>query len=178
MVHQGHFKLQKIQLRPKALRPIGADKLLKNRVLKMDDYVQYEEACEKIKVVNERLLDEFEGWLKASGLSRKVIKNHISNIDFYINEYLLYEDGTDAKDGVHGVAIFLGYWFIKKAMWASPSSIKGNATSLKKFYTYLLEKDLINKEDLNALKQSIKEGMPEWLATVQRYDDPSIEGVW
>ena len=144
----------------------------------MDDYEKYEEDCKKIRKDNESLLNEFEVWLKSSGLSKKTINNHVSNIDFYINEYLLYEDATEAKDGVHAVGMFLGYWFIKKAMWASQSSIKGNATSLKKFYTFLQEKGLIDKEDLTDLKQTIKEDMPEWLATLDRYDDPSVEDVW
>ena len=144
----------------------------------MDDYEKYEEDCKKIRKDNESLLNEFEVWLKSSGLSKKTINNHVSNIDFYINEYLLYEDATEAKDGVDAVGMFLGYWFIKKAMWASQSSIKGNATSLKKFYTFLQEKGLIDKEDLTDLKQTIKEDMPEWLATLDRYDDPSVEDVW
>ncbi|MBN4053147.1 recombinase [bacterium AH-315-L15] len=144
----------------------------------MGDYKKYEEDCKKIRKANERLLNEFEAWLKSSGLSEKTINNHVSNIDFYINEYLLYEDATEAKDGVQAVGMFLGYWFIRKAMWASQSSIKGNTTSLKKFYTFLQEKGLIDKEDLTDLKQTIKEDMPEWLATLERYDDPSIEDIW
>ncbi len=144
----------------------------------MDDYEKYEEDCNKIRKSNERQLNEFEAWLKSSGLSKKTINNHVSNIDFYINEYLLYEESTEAKDGLHAVGMFLGYWFIRKAMWASQSSIKGNATSLKKFYTFLQEKGLIDKEDLTDLKKTIKEDMPEWLATLERYDDPSIEDVW
>ena len=66
-------------------------------------------------------------------------------------------------------------------MWASAASIKSNATSLKKFYTYLYERGLVDKEDLDSLKETIKEEMPEWLATLGRYDDPSItdmEEVW
>jgi site-specific recombinase XerD len=144
----------------------------------MDDYEKYEKDCKKIRKVNESLLNEFGMWLKSSGLSEKTINNHLSNIDFYVNEYLLYEDATKSKDGVDDVDMFLGYWFIKKAMWASQSSIKGNATSLKKFYTFMHEKGLIDKEDLIDLKQTIKENMPEWLATLGRYDDPSIEDVW
>jgi site-specific recombinase XerD len=144
----------------------------------MDNYEKYEESCKKIRKANERLLNEFEVWLKSSGLSEKTTNNHVSNINFYINEYLLYEDATEAKDGVHAVGMFLGYWFIKKAMWASQASIKDNAASLKKFYTFLLDKGLIDKEDLIDLKQMIKEEMPEWLATLRRYDDPSIEDVW
>ena len=144
----------------------------------MDDYEKYEEDCEEIKKANERLLVEFEARLNSSGLSEKTINNHISNIDFYVNEYLLYEDATEAKDGASAVGMFLGYWFIKKAMWANRSTIKGNATSLKKFYTFMHEKRLIDKEDLSDLKEEIKEDMPEWLATLERYDDLSVEDVW
>lgn len=144
----------------------------------MSDYEKYEKDCEKIRIANEHYLNEFAAWLKSSGLSEKTIKNHVFNIDFYINEYLLYEDASEAKDGVCRVGMFLGYWFIKKVMWASKSSIKGNAASLKKFYTFLQEKGLIDKEDLAALKETIKEGLPEWLATLERYDDLSIEDVW
>jgi DNA phosphorothioation-dependent restriction protein DptG len=74
--------------------------------------------------------------------------------------------------------MFLGYWFIKKAMWASQSSIKSNATSLTKFYTFMHEKRLIDQEELINLKQTIKKDMPEWLATLRRYDDQSNDDAW
>ena len=144
----------------------------------MDDYQKYEIDCKKIRKTNVRLLNEFEVWMKSSGLSENTINNHLSSIDFYLNEYLLYEDATVAKDGIGSVGMFLGFWFIRKAMWASQSSIKGNATSLKKFYTFMHEKGLVDKEDLIDLKQTIKEEMPEWLATLRRFDDQSIEDVW
>ncbi len=144
----------------------------------MDDYEKYEEDCKKIRKVNEDLLNEFYAWLKASGLSEKTINNHCQNVEFYVNDYLLYEDAIEAKEGAGDVGMFLGYWFIRKTMWASKSSIKSHATSLKKFYTFMHEKGLIEKEELTGLKQRIKEEMPEWLATLQRYDDPSVEDVW
>ena len=40
------------------------------------------------------------------------------------------------------------------------------------------EQGLIEKQDLIDLKQTIKEDMPEWLATLDRYDNPSIEDIW
>ena len=144
----------------------------------MDDYEKYETDCKSIKEANILLLNKFESWLNSSDLSKKTVDNHLSNIDFYVNDYLLYEDATEAKDGVYAVAMFLGYWFIKKAMWANQSSIKSNATSLKKFYTFMYDKGLIDENDLADLKETIKEGMPEWLATLDRYDDPSVEDVW
>ncbi len=144
----------------------------------MDDFEKYEQECQRIRKANKRLLKEFEAWLKSSGLKGKTINNHVMNIDFYVNEFLLSEDATEARDGAGLVDLFLGYWFIKKAMWASQTSMRGNAASLKKFYTFMCEKELIEKEDLDDLKAVIKEEMPEWLETLARYDDPSVEDVW
>jgi len=110
----------------------------------------------------------------AKNLKDKTIQRHIDNIDFYINEFLLYEDAVEAKKGAGEVGMFLGYWFIRKAAWASAASIKSNAASLKKFYTFLNEIGRTKKDDLEYLKEKIKEEMPEWLATLKRYDDPSI----
>ncbi len=73
--------------------------------------------------------------------------------------------------------MYFGYWFIKKGMWASASSLKSNAASLKKFYSFLLEQGLITAEDLADLKETIKENMSEWQATLRRYDDPDIEDM-
>ena len=139
------------------------------------DYEQYERACHEIRRKNSELLEEFSGWLRQKGLSEKTIKRHSQNIDFYINEYLLYEEPTLPEEGTYRVGSFLGYWFIRKAMWASQSSIKENAASLKKFYQFMLERGRIEEDALEDLKEDIKEGLPEWLATLRRYDDPSIE---
>ena len=146
----------------------------------MNEFEQYEADCQRIRTTNKQLLIEFENWLKSAGLSDKTIRNHILNVDLYINDYLLYETPvSEAQEGVDSgeLNMFLGYWFIKKAMWASKSSIKANAASLKKFYTFLLEKGLIEKDDLQELKETIKYQMSEWLGTLARYDDPSIDDM-
>ena len=143
----------------------------------MDSYEQYEQDCERIREVNEKILDGFSKWLSDKGLSPKTISSHCNNVDFYINNFLLHEEATDATDGVYEIDLFLGFWFIKKAMWASKSSIKSNATSIRKFYEYMLEKGMIDEEDYNDLKGKIKNNMQEWLATMDRYDDPEIEDM-
>jgi len=38
----------------------------------------------------------------------------------------------------------------------------------------MYEKGLIDKDDLADLKETIKEGMPEWLETLAHYDDPDV----
>ena len=143
----------------------------------MDSYEQYEQDCAKIRKDNEVLLDDFSKWLADKGLSQKTIDKHCYNIDFYINEFLLYEEATDASEGIYEIDLFLGFWFIKKAMWASKSSIKSNATSIKKFYEFMLEKGYIDEEDYIELKEEIKNNMQEWLDTMDRYDDPEIEDM-
>jgi site-specific recombinase XerD len=140
----------------------------------LDDYEQYEIECERIRESNGKLLADFEDWLRESNLVDQTISKHVENIDFYINEYLLYEDAVEPQDGVSDVSMFLGYWFIRKAMWASASSIKSNAASLKKFYTFLHDRGAVSQDDLDSLKETIKEEMPEWLATLARYNDASI----
>ena len=146
-----------------------------------DPYEEYERKCRTIRQTNADLLKGFEEWLKEKGLSRKTIKKHVSNTDFYINECLCYDDPPQtAVEGVKGVNYFLSYWFIRKAMWAGPTSIRENAASLKKFYVYMTAIGQVQKDDYEELRAEIKEGLPEWIATVKRYDDPDvdIEDVW
>lgn len=141
----------------------------------MDSYEQYEKECKRIRKDNEEILTDFEKWLSDKRLSKKTINKHCSNVDFYINDFLLYEDAIEAADGIREIGMFLGYWFIRKAMWASKEAIKENSASLKKFYQFMLEGGKITKESFEDLKETIKEEMPVWLATMERYDDPDIE---
>jgi site-specific recombinase XerD len=141
------------------------------------DYKKYEKACKRIRKENKKLIFGFETWFSAKSLSQKTIEKHTSNVDFYINEFLLYEDAIEAIDSAIEIGSFLGYWFIKKALWASKSTIKENAASLKNFYQYLLEDGKVPEKAFSSMKESIKENMPEWLATVDRYDDPDIEDM-
>jgi len=147
----------------------------------VDEYHQYEEACRRIREENAKLLIDFGDWLKRKGLSEKTRCQHVANIDLYVNEFLLYEDATEAVEGPCHVGMFLGYWFIKKAMWSSESSIRSNAASLKKFYEFMHERGLVSEEALKEMREQIKEELPEWLATMRRYSDPSItdaENIW
>lgn len=140
-----------------------------------DDYAEYEKQCERIRRENAKLLEAFADWLTAKGLSEATVAKHRANMEFYLNEFLLYEDALKAEDGVCRIGMFLGYWFIRKAAWASRASIKSNAVSIQKFYTFMLGMGRVKQEDLDWLKTRTREEMPEWLATLARYDDPDID---
>jgi site-specific recombinase XerD len=135
------------------------------------DYETYEKERDAIREINELHLTGFEKWLRSSGLSKKTIEKHISNIDFYINEFLCYYDAEDVQQGCYRVGQFLGDWFIRKAMWASSSGIKSNAASFKKFYAYLLAVNVIEPRDYVILCETIKNELTDWLCAIQRYDE-------
>ena len=144
-------------------------------------YEAYERACEEIRQHNAGLLSDFQEWLVQKGLSEKTVTRHVQNIDFYLNGFLLYEDPQEAAPGVYDVSRFLGFWFIRKALWASEASIRSNAASLKKFYGFMQERGLVTEESVRQLHETIKEGLPDWLARMRRYDDPTItdpEEIW
>lgn len=140
----------------------------------MDDYKKYEADCERIRRENSEILKQFTIWLQDKQLSESTIKNHVNNIDFYANEFLLYEEAIEVKDGVSQIGMFLGYWFIRKAMWSSVNQIKSNSASLKKFYTFMCEKGYIKQEQLEDMNDIIKEEMPEWIEAMERYDEHGI----
>ena len=98
------------------------------------DYEDYEKACDSIRHENAALLGIFENYLVDKGLSQKTISRHVGNVDFYINDCLLYDDARTIEDGVAMVDDFLGYFFIRKCMWSTPGTIKSTAASIKKFY--------------------------------------------
>ena len=146
----------------------------------MDEYERYEAECEKRKEENHTFLIGFTRYLENKKISKKTVDKHINNINFYINDFLLYESPEKASDGVNQLNYFFGYWFIRKAMWASPASIKENITSLKHFYTYMNKIGQVTEEDILDMQEEIKESKDEWIETVIRYDDPDVdmEDIW
>lgn len=74
----------------------------------MDEYEVYEKECQEIRETNEELLELFEKDMMDKGLADKTINRHLSNVDFYINEYMLREDAMPMEDGVGMLDMFLG----------------------------------------------------------------------
>ncbi len=146
----------------------------------MDEFERYEAECKKRKEENHTFLTGFTRYLENKNLSKKTIDKHVRNVDFYINHYLLYESPQKASAGVSQLDHFLGFWFIRKAMWSSPSSIKENITSLKHFYAYMNKIGQVSDRALSNMLEEIKECKSEWVETVKKYDDPDcdIEDIW
>lgn len=139
------------------------------------DYSDYDQKCNEIRKKNESYLEEFEEELLNAGLKENTIKRHYRNIDFYINTYLLRQEPLEMTSGTEFFNIegFLGDFFIRKCMWSTPSSIKSNAASIKKFYKIMLQRGYIDKSDYTGLIDTIKYNMDSWLEDCESYNDPN-----
>lgn len=140
-------------------------------------YDEYEKKCEEIIARNAVYLDEFREDLEKAGLKDNTIRRHCSNVDLYINTYLLNEEPLEMMEGssAYGINDFLGYFFIRKCMWSTPASIKSTAASIKKFYQSMLVRGHIERADYEELILTIKEMSEEWMAACEAYNDPSAE---
>lgn len=125
-----------------------------------------------IQEKNHQYLEIFEEDLKTANLKQKTINNHLANVDFYINTYLLnYEPLEMAAGCGNEIQFFLGDFFIRKAIWSTPASIKSTAASIKKFYKSMMDHGHVDKESYSILCDDIKENMSEWQAECEAYND-------
>ncbi len=125
---------------------------------------------------NEDYLKMFEKSLEEKQLTAKTIRKHVSNIDFYLNDYLTYYDEIiKMKDGTQYTGSFLGDWFIRKAMWASKSSIKEMSSSLKKFYEYMSALGFVKISDYQEMCYEIKDNMDLYLENLEDYDNGTFD---
>ncbi|MCF7885820.1 MAG: recombinase [Candidatus Marinimicrobia bacterium] len=142
------------------------------------EYEEYLAKCKKIRKENNDLLNTFAELLKDKGLSKKTVEKHKSNLDFYINEFLLLIEPKQPEAGVSGFEVdhFLGYYLIKKCMWGGKHTIKDYCAGLKKFYKFMLDKNRIEDFEYQELKETIKERKSLWLEEMEDWLD--YDGPW
>lgn len=138
------------------------------------DFEKFEKECEVIRSENEELLNNYEVYMEESGLSKKTINNHISDVHFYINSFLLKEEAIPAKEGWDKVDFYLGDFFIYKCMWSTPNILKSTADSLKHFYKYLKNEKIIEEEQYDFLEKTIKEDIDSWMRLCKDYNEGNL----
>ena len=139
----------------------------------MDLEEKYNECIKK----NNAIIEQFQQSLENQKLSAKTIRTHVDNIEFYLNEYVAYFECENylASGNTFHIGQFLGYYFIHKCMWSTPASIKTYITSLKKFYAFLLSKQLIEKEEYQDIVNYMKEHKDDWIEDCTNFNDPEYD---
>jgi site-specific recombinase XerD len=124
----------------------------------------YDQQVEAIRSYNQPILDEFKAWLEAKGLAKKTVKNHVDNIDFFADFLVYYEPLEKLNEATEiEVYSFLSDWFPRKAMWASPASVKSYMASFRKFFKFMVESNRIDSKDEQAVRESLKECRDEFI---------------
>ena len=151
---------------------------MENGGLNMADekYEAYERNCKRIREENAGYLNTFRENLEAAGLSPKTIRNHVDNIDFFLNEFLLRYEANPMAEGTGLVSSFLGDYFIRKCMWSTPSSIRQYIASLKKFYKCMISEGKIDSDDYDYLLETIREEKDDWIEECEDFNGGS--GGW
>jgi hypothetical protein len=114
-------------------------------------------------------LEFFADWMRDWELPEKVIEQHLANIEFYVNGYLLEEGAVTAEEGIREIGGFLGYWFVQNAASVDDEALLRSAASLKKFYRFMYELGRVEKTDLVEMKKLIKRELPEWMEALREY---------
>ena len=136
------------------------------------DYEEYERLCDARREENGKYLNIFEADLKEAGLKPKTIKNHLFNVDFYINEFLLRMEPLEMQEGCgYEIDGFLGDFFIRKCMWSTPATIKSTAASIKKFYKSMHEHGHVDQDSYRELCDEIKDSMEIWQEECEAYNN-------
>ena len=141
------------------------------------EYKEWERQIEEVKTHNNKLLLEFEKHLKTKSLKSNTIKNHIENVEFYANNFLLRYEIIPVEKGILQIGNFLGDFFIRKTSWASKYTIQENIASFKKFYSFLNKIGKVSKNELTEMKELIKDEKSDWIEEVKNYGD-NIENDW
>ena len=141
------------------------------------EYKEWERQIEEAKTHNNKLLIEFEKHLKTTSLKSNTIKNHINNVEFFANDFLLRYEIIPVEKGILQIGNFLGDFFIRKTSWASKYTIQENIASFKKFYSFLNKIGKVSKNELTEMKELIKDEKSDWIEEVENYWD-NIENDW
>ncbi len=78
---------------------------------------------------------------------------------------------------VSAIEDYLGDFFIKKCMWSTPEQTKQNATSFRKFYSYMNSIGKVTDEELEQMQFEIKTFLQNWIEAVRSYNNYD-DGDW
>ena len=141
------------------------------------EYKEWERQIEEAKMHNNKLLIEFEKYLRAKSLKSNTIKKHIGNIEYFANVFLLHNEIIPVENGAWEIGSFFCDFFIIKASWASKDTVEENIASFKKFYSFLNEIGKVSEIELAEMKELIKDEKSDWIEEVENYWD-NIENNW
>ena len=140
----------------------------------------YKVELQKDNERNTKFLKEFEEWLNNKNMSQKTITKHLNNMSLYLSCYLNYYEETPMEQGIDMAYDFLSDWFIRKCIYASRTSIIEHASSIKKFYCCMKEKNYVSEKEYKELCAMIKSNTNKFLRNLRKIECSNDDywGLW
>ena len=113
----------------------------------------------------------FQKDLAASNLTSQTINHHLENTDLFLNEYLWGWEEEHMEDGVARIDSFFMDYFIDQWPWASQTSIRQTAASIKKFYRSMLNHGKVTEKEYQLVEKTIQCRKERWLEELHRRDE-------
>lgn len=140
------------------------------------EWEDHETKCEKEAERNQKFLDIFEKDMIEEGLSKRRRKNHLSNVDCYLNDYAMnycyYASMEEALDEISG---FLTYHIPEKYIGSIKNIVQENATSLRKFYKCMAAHGFVDPKRLKDKKDDISEAVADGGKTYKQFRKEFLE---
>ncbi len=128
------------------------------------EFIKRKEKIRLNRISNFYALQTFESYLREYNLSDKEIENHLSNIDLFINDYLLRYEVIAFHNGIHTVGEYLTEWLTENFYGVNKKDIEIYIESFIKFYTHNVNGGYLEKDDMIELYQIINDEVRPWLA--------------
>ncbi len=140
-----------------------------------DDYDDYDDEddyyLDDLPEENHEYMTLFRNDLTASNLSSRTIDHHLENIDLFMNEYLWGWEEAHMVEGTARIDAFFMEFYIDQWFWASPTSVRQTAASIKKFYRSMLNHGKISEKAYQQVEITIQNRKEEWVQELRRTDE-------
>ena len=132
----------------------------------MDDLVSLAREVKAIVDDNGVYLEEFQQWLRDSGLKDETVVGHAFTAMLFLDSYLAQRERAPMEEGRSHLDGF--YLVYREHMGPSPSTVKSTAVSIKKFYRCMAENNQIPMDEYKRIAAAIKERTPVWQERYRR----------
>lgn len=134
------------------------------------DENNFEKLGKEIEEINNLYINEFLLYLNEQNVPVEEINDHVVNVGFYINQYLIALGEYNIYNGMHGYNDFFSYFFVQKCGCRNKEDILEFVTSLKKFYRFMYSKEYILQIDIDKSERTIIKYKDKWLSIVDNYE--------
>lgn len=123
---------------------------------------EFDDNSEKREREYDRIIQLFEADMKKQGLSLQTTRKHGDHVFIFLGEYVAYRHEMNLLNSIDFIDEYFCDYFIRKVARTKVERIKAHATSLKKFYKWLSEQDVITRESYKAFFDNYTSRIQNW----------------